>query len=287
MDLSNVDGMTEKEKEEFWGIRVAKLHGNLTYPITAYSFLMENRPDMLKYHFRQMQFLHDFPEDEPLDRPTTCVSMLHWYACNRVRDGVIHEIHSCQELGASKTQINEILGLAFMHSGPSGFNEVYHQAFDYMQSYVEPKHSIKFPTGWAPDTEAFKSGLDFDNPLLGDDEKNLLFKWYEDTIGYVPRSVEILTRYNPRFMKAHRAKFEGAFRTGQMPKQMAPYMMIHYNMNRGFREGIKEATLLGKAWGLRKEHVIGAITLGTGYMAGLDALYIVDEAIGDILENWD
>ena len=213
--------------------------------------------------------------------------MLHWYACQRVRDGIIHEIRSCQELGATRAQINEILGLAFMHSGPSGFNEVYYQAFDYMESYQEPEHKIKFPTGWEPEPAAFLSGLDFENPELGAGEEALLFKWYEDTIGYVPRSVQLLTRYNPRFMKANRAKFEGAFRTGALPKQMAPYIMIHYNMNRGFREGIREATLLGKAWGMRREHVVGAITLGTGYMAGMDALYIVDEAIGDILETWD
>lgn len=287
MDLGNIDLMTDAEKEAFWGKKIARRHGKLMYPVTAYSFLMDNRSDMLKLHFRQMQFLHSFPEDEPLGRPTTCVTMLHWYACQRVRDGIVHEIRSCQELGASRAQINEVLGLAFMHSGPSGFNEVYYQAFDYMESYREPEHKIKFPTGWEPDPSAFVSGLDFDNPELGAGEEALLYKWYEDTIGYVPRSVQLLTHYNPRFMKANRAKFEGAFRTGALPKQMAPYIMIHYNMNRGFREGIREATLLGKAWGMRREHVVGAITLGTGYMAGMDALYIVDEAIGDILEAWE
>ena len=54
-------------------------------------------------------------------------------------------------------------------------------------------------------------------------------------------------------------------------------------MNRG----IRGATLLGKAWGMPRDHVVNALTLGTGYMAGIDGMYIVDEAIGDILASWD
>ena len=115
----------------------------------------------------------------------------------------------------------------------------------------------------------------------------LLDKWYAETIGYTPRSVQFLTKQNPRFMKAHRAKFEAALKTGGLPKQIVPYILIHYNMNRGFREGIREAALLGKAWGMRKDHAIASITLGTGYMAGIDGLYIVDEAIGDLMDDWD
>lgn len=287
MDLNNVDGMTAEEKKAFLAAKLARRHGKLMYPISAYSFLMENRPDMLKYHFRQMQFLHSFPADEPLGRPMTCLTMLHWYTCNRVSEGVIHEVRSSQEVGATKAQLNEVFGLAFMHSGPSGMGEAYHQAFDYMETYQDPVKRITWPKGWAPDPAAFRTGLDFDNPELAPAEKAQLFGWYEATIGYVPRSVALLTRINPRFMKAHRAKFEGAMRTGALPKQVVPYILIHYNMNRGFGEGIREATLLAKAWGVRVEHVHAALTLGTGYMGGLDALSIVDEAIGDVLEAWE
>ena len=36
---------------------------------------------------------------------------------------------------------------------------------------------------------------------------------------------------------------------------------------------------------LRKRRGLSLEALG--YMAGIDGMYIVDEAIGDILENWD
>ena len=287
LDLTNTRQTTDREKAEFWADKMAWRPGKMAYPLTAYSFLIENRPDMLKYHLRQMQFLHAVPANGEIPMAITMLTMLHWYACNRVPGGVLHEVMGSQEMGASKAQVNEIFGLAFMHSGPCGFNEVYLQAFDYMTSYKEPSHSIAWPQGWAPDADAFKSGLDFDNPTLTDPEKVLLEKWYSETIGFVPRSVSTLMKHNASFLKQHRAKFECALSTGSLPKQMVPYILIHYNMNRGFRDGIREAALLGKAWGMTRDHVVNALTLGTGYMAGIDGMYIVDEAIGDLLENWD
>ena len=286
LNLTTINETTDQEKAEFWADKMAWRPGKMAYPLTAYSFLIQNRPDMLKYHMRQMQFLHAVPANGEIPMAITMLTMLHWYACNRVPGGVLHEVMGSQEMGASKAQVNEIFGLAFMHSGPCGFNEVYQQAFDYMASYKEPDHSIVWPAGWAPDPAAFRSGLDFDNPELTADEKDLLDKWYTDTIGYVPQSISTLVKYNPSFVKQHRAKFEGALATGALPKQMVPYILIHYNMNRGFRDGIREATLLGKAWGMTRDHVVNALTLGTGYMAGIDGMYIVHEAIGDILEGW-
>lgn len=287
MDLSDPDHMPPEEQSAFLASKIASRRGNLMYPVPAYSFLLANRPDMLKYHFRQMKFLYEVPQDEPLGRIGTVLTMLHWYACNRVVEGVAHEVRSSRDSGATKTQINEIFALAFMHSGPSGFREVYHQAFDYMDNFPPPTEIIAWPKGWAPDPEAFRSGLDFDNPDFGPGELDKLYGWYESTIGQVPRSLPFFIKQNPRFMKAHRAKFEAALSTGGLPKQMVPFILLHYNMNRGFRDGIREATLLGKAWGMRKDHISAAITLGMGYMGGIDALYIVEEAIGDIFEAWD
>jgi len=287
LDLENPDVTTMEEKKGFWADKIAERNGKLMYPVSAYSFLLSNRPDMLKYHLRQMQYLHAVPETNRLTITITTLAMLHWYSCNRVVEGVIHEVRAAQAVGATKTQVNEIFALAFMHSGPSGFREVYDQAFDFMESYQDREESLKWPEGWEPDSAAFHSGLDFGNPDFGPGEIELLEKWYTENIGHTPRSVQFLIKENPRFIKAHRAKFEAALKTGGLPKQVVPYILIHYNMNRGFREGIREAVLLGKTWGMQRGHIVDAITLGTGYMAGIDGVYIADEAIGDLLDGWD
>lgn len=287
LELGNVEETTREEIAAFRSYQLEARKGKLMYPLSAYSFVLENRPDMLKLHFRQMQQLHAVPGNGETGSAQTCLTMLHWYACNRVEEGIIHEVRASQREGASKAQVNEVFALAFMHSGPSGFRYVYHSSFDYMMTFEEPEKSISWPAGWEPDVEAFATGLDFGAPDFLDGERERLYGWYESTIGYVPRSIEFLTEHNPRFMKAHRGKFEGAMSTGALPKQMVPYILIHHNMNKGFREGIREATLLGKAWGMTKAQVINAVTLGTGYMTGIDGLYIVDDAIGDILADWE
>lgn len=286
LNLMNAEETTAEEVTAFIAGNLQRRKGRMAYPITAYSFLLQNRPDMLKQHMRQMQFLHAVPEDGELDMSITVLTMLHWYACHRVVEGIGHELRSAAGIGASKVAVNEILGLAFMHSGPSGFGAVYEAGHDFMNTYPEPATSIAWPQGWAPDPAAFRTGLDFSVPDLSERERALLFGWYEDTIGEVPRSLQLLVKYNPRFAKAHRAKFETALQTGALPKQIVPYILVHYNVNRGWGEGIREAVLLGKAWGMTRDQVVHALTLGVGYMAGLDGLAIADEAVGDLLENW-
>jgi hypothetical protein len=92
--------------------------------------------------------------------------------------------------------------------------------------------------------------------------------------------------YHPRFLKNYRAKWEGAFRGG-LPKQMVPYMTLRYCTINGFREGIRENALLGKAWGMRREYVVHAVASSAYYMNGLPAVSVAAEALGDILRTWD
>jgi hypothetical protein len=285
LDLDNVDVTTPEEIKAFRSETLESLGGNLIYPLTAYTLMLENRPDMLKLHFRQMNnaFL---VAGEGAYRILACTTMLHWYTCHRWEEGIIHEIRGSQREGASKDQVDEILALAFTHSGPTGMGAVYRVAFDYLKTYEEPAEPARFPEGWAPDAGALKSGMDFSETAMSAKDERALFDWYEATIGEVPRSVRFLARHNPDYLKAWRAKLEGAMR-GALPKQLLPYLLIHYNVNRGFADGIREAVLLGRAWGMKKAHVVHAITFATGYMAGVDALSIVDDAVGELLDaDW-
>lgn len=285
LDLDTIDTTTPEEIAAFRSYVLEARQGKLMYPLSAYTVLLNNRPDMLKLHFRQMHGVHAIPTEEGHFTILTATTMLHWYVCNRYEEGIIHEIRGCQGYGASKEQVNEILAIAFMHCGPSGFRFVYHAAFDYLQSYIEPEDKTPtFPANWAPDPTALKSGMDFSSPDFTADDKRKLFSWYEQTIGEVPRSVQFLAKHNPTYLKADRGKLEGTMR-GALPKQLLPFMLLHYNMNRGFKDGMREAALLGKAWGMTKAQLFHALTIGVGYMTGLEGLYIAEEAVGDILDD--
>lgn len=283
LDLAEVDVTTPEEVKTFRSEVLAARDGKLMYPLSAYSVLLENRPDMLKLHFRQMNRAYHV-EGEGDFRILTATTMLHWYTCHRYGEGIIHEIRGCQSHGASKAQINEILAVAFMHCGPSGFRYVYHAAFDYLATYCEPKHPPLFPAGWAPDASALHTGMDFTTREMSPADRDALFDWYERTIGEVPRSVAFLAKYNSAYLKAWRGKLEGTLK-GALPKQLLPYMWLHYNINRGFRDGIREAALLGRAWGMTKSQILHSVTFATGYMAGLDGLYAANDALAELLEE--
>ena len=55
----------------------------------------------------------------------------------------------------------------------------------------------------------------------------------------------------------------------------------------GFRAGIRENVLLARAWGVRREYVVHAITSAAYYMNGLPAISVASEAARDLLENWE
>ena len=101
----------------------------------------------------------------------------------------------------------------------------------------------------------------------------------------MPRSITFAAKHHPKFLKAYRAKWEAAFRT--MPKQVMPYLMLRHNTWTGNRDGIREAALLGKAWGMSKEWVVNPVMHTAFYFAGIDALYVVEEALRDVLDTWD
>jgi hypothetical protein len=61
--------------------------------------------------------------------------------------------------------------------------------------------------------------------------------------------------------------------------------LLSYNTVRGFADGIRENVLLAKGFGVSKEHVWGAMNHTLLY-SGVEALDIVDRAVGDVLEKW-
>jgi hypothetical protein len=97
----------------------------------------------------------------------------------------------------------------------------------------------------------------------------------------VPRYASLLAEHRPGLLKAYRDRYEHAIRDA-LPKQMLPYLLLSYNVVRGFRDGIREHVLLGRAVGMTREQLLDAICHSVLH-AGAEALNIVEEAAGDLL----
>ena len=127
-------------------------------------------------------------------------------------------------------------------------------------------------------------GLDLTVREMTATDRENLTNWYESTIGYVPKSIAFGLKYHPDFVKVNRAKWEVAIKT--LPKQIAPYLMLRHNTITQSVEGLREAALLGKAWGISKKYVIQAVMGTVVYFTSFEGLYAPHEALDELLENW-
>jgi hypothetical protein len=63
---------------------------------------------------------------------------------------------------------------------------------------------------------------------------------------------------------------------------MLPYLQLHWNVARGFRDGIREAALMGRGFGMTDEQLTDAVIWGMLY-GGPAAVSVATEATSDIL----
>lgn len=198
--------------------------------------------------------------------------------------GLRSQFNSLRRRGMSKQQILELVMFSALYTGDRGLAHVYHAVGDSLPAWAPPNRPVPFPDGWAPDPSAFASGLDLGSRELTATDRRRLTDWYERTIGYLPDSVRFGIKYESRFVKLNRARWERTLRS--LPKQLAPFLMLRHNTVTGSAAGLREATLLARAWGLTVDQVVFAITNTAMYNTGFEGLYAAD-VIDDLLENWD
>ena len=207
---------------------------------------------------------------------------LTFYALMGYVTGVRYVLHSWKTRGVSKAQALEMLAIAFVHAGPRGMQTIA-QAAEGIEFEQKPKVPANFPKGWAADIDAFRSGLDFSNVDLSEEEKGRLYGWYLRTIGEIPPYVRFMAEHRPRLIKTHRARMENMLYV--LPKQMWPTTMLYYHVMSRKAEGIRENVLLCKAWGVSKEDTLD--TIGNALVYGqMEAATMIQNEAGDVFDGW-
>ena len=284
LNLSVLDVTTPEEIDTYLGV-MRRTHGPL-YEMTSNALWLDARPDFVKLHRRGARIFGRVNGVlDPVRGPMTGVSLLFDYILLGWEDGILNQIDSLKFRKVSKAQIMEVVMAAQIWGGMKSLQCVYRAANVYLREYQDSSTAAAFPSGWAPDGEAFKAGLDLSTLEMTDSDRQHLVDWYERTIGVVPRSVQFALRYNPSFLKAYRLKWENAFR-GALPKQMMPLFMLRTSAIYGREDGMREATLLARAWGVEREWVIHSLTHVAYYFVGLEGLDAADRAVGELLADW-
>jgi hypothetical protein len=291
-DISQITGFSDEDNARFAEARRA--HGltvdrgwGLMYQSTADSIMLDHRPDYARFFYEGLRTFRTRLEstgtefNNPVQLTITSFQHLPMYILYGWETGIYNEFRHLQSRGLSKAQLLELVMFAQLQAGMRGLQLVYNAVGKYLPDWRDGPGEVPLPAGWAADPDAFKAGLDLSVRELTPADREAITRWFEATIGYVPNSVKFAITYHPEFYKWHRARWEVIFQ--KLPKQTAPYVMIRQHMLTGNKEALREAVLLGKAWGITREWlVLGFVT--TGYYTGFEALYAAFDAVNDILE---
>ena len=289
LNLSNIDETTPDEIDAHLSSRWAG-RGPL-YDMYATSLMADYAPDFLKLHWWGADVFRLLPsqrdgrgKDDPVNTVPNSLQQLHSYVMLGWETGIRNQFRVLRRWGFTRAQMMEVVLFARLCAGMRGLGHVYQAIGDVLPDYADGHGNPPFPQGWAADPGAFKSGLDLSTRELTDRDRANLTAWYERTIGYLPRSITFGMDYDPQFLKVHRAMWEVCFKT--LPKQVAPYLMLRDATMAGDRDALREAALLGKAWGLTSDWIIRGITQTAHYFTGLRGLYTAHDAVDDILREW-
>jgi hypothetical protein len=276
LDLSNIAETTREEVEANLST-VWRWRGPL-YELYANSLMLDYAPDFAKLH-RWGSDLYGRPSVENV----VLLSMqnVHSYMMLGWETGILNEFHTLRRNGIKKAQFMELVMFSQLTAGMRGLGHVYHAIGNLLPISGDPANEAPFPAGWGPDPEAFRCGLDLTTRVLTEADRRNLTAWYERTLGFLPGSIAFGLKHHPEFVKVHRAKWEVAIKT--LPKQVAPYVMLRHHMITGSHEGLREAALLAKAWGVTSPLIVKAITSTAFYFTGFEGLYAAHDAVDDLL----
>jgi hypothetical protein len=284
-DLSRLDGITREEIDahlQQW-VDYTRERG-IYYGLNALGMLVDHRPDIAKLAIMGGGGIPQGLLGHPARPVLQNVRNLAEYIRLGWESGIYNECRELQMRGQSKAEIMEIVMYANLSGGGIRSMGHVHNAMGKSLWDWRDGDGAVYPDGWAADPEAFKSGLDLSVGHMTEQDARNLEGWYETTIGWVPKSVRFGIKHNPRFLKTQRAKWEAVFKV--LPKQVAPYLMVAQHTSTGFAEGLREGTLLARAWGLTPDWVMESVCGQAYYFRGHEALEVAYYAIGDIMENW-
>ncbi len=277
LDVSNPDVTTQEEIDNFRAFY--KRTKNEVMP--AHEFWLEFRPDVLKRQRGRVRL--NRVGGEGARQLPHILGYVHLYTVLGFEDGIRYEVELSRSYGASRAEILDTLAIAYLHAGPLGIRYVQSGAGQILRDYQDPEPSDRYPAGWSFDPKAFDSGIDWSVPEATGQDMDRVRDWYRRTLGEIPPYVAFMADHQPDLLKAYRNRLEHAIRDA-LPKQMVPYMWIQYNVARACAEGIREAVLLGRAFGMTRGQMVEAIGWGMSY-GGPGGYSTAIQAAGDVLDG--
>lgn len=281
LDLDNMDELTKEEAEQNL-LYVWSWRGPM-YELGANSLMLDYaKPRFTKAHRWGSDF---YGRPDKVNIILLGIQNLASYMMLGWETGIFNQFNLQRRNGLPKEQIMEVVMFTQLYAGMRGLGHVYRAIGDMLPAFGEPTSDpAPFPSNWTVDPDAFKSGLDMTTRAFTEQDRRAITDWYEKNIGYVPDSISFGLEVHPEFVKMNRMKWESAIVA--LPKQVAPHVMIRLNMMSGNVQGLREAVLLGRNWGMSREHVVNGINASAMYFTAFEGLHTAAQAVRDILQDW-
>lgn len=277
LDLSNPDVTAQAEIDEFR--RISEQQLGIQQP--GLDYWLDERPDVLKRYRLWADKIGIHEGKGPDAFSAAGLSIFINYARHGFRDGVKYCILGFNH-ALTKAELLEVFALAFRYVGPRGMALIAEVARAHV--WIEPTRPARWPEGWAPDPEAFRSGVDFSTPAFSAADRKLVEDWYLRYLGEVPGHVKLLADHRPEMLKSYRSRFENTLRL--LPKQVEPIVLLETSIEQNFEGGIREGILMARGFGVAKADVLESISWATFY-GTVPALDAAESIAGDLLERWD
>jgi hypothetical protein len=276
LDLLVSDTLTDAEAKAFRATYELS-HGGLP---AAYEFWLEFDPAVVKSHrLSALYTSNDKQRSIPLHGT---LGFLYFYTVIGYEEGIRYEVAHSQGLGAPKQAVLQVMEIAFIQSGPRGIDRARSACADLLRNWVEPTEQMRFPDGWARDPSAYRIDYDVSRPEMDADELAATQRWYRERLGEIPGYVAYLLAHRPGLLKAFHNRL-GRAMSGPLPAQIYPFLQLQLNVSRVDSQGMREAYLLGRGFGMSHDDLAEAIAWGTMY-GGFSACSALVAAAQDVMD---
>jgi len=250
--------------------------------------MLHLRPDALKRYRRWVEVTPaGFGLENPIPAPAMGMMWLHYYCVSCYPQGILYEVIAARHWGARRSEVADTITVAWLHGGPFGANTTAGVVADYMDGWAnEPEGAgTAWPEGWAPDADAFRSGitLDSENRISAED-LGRLEEWHRRVQGAVPAYVPFLARHYPLALKAWRGRYENAM-AGTLPKQLIALLQVHVAAMQKRPDAVRRSVTMARSFGVKKDHVAMTLANTQVYLGDL-AMDAAVEGVVDLLDGW-
>jgi hypothetical protein len=286
LDLST-DEFTVEERERIlrWYVET---HGTGTLDLVKFApFLIEHEPGSFKRYRRHVATIAQPLDGVGLPQAVVGLLFLHTYTAIANERGVLYEVIAAREWGATKREVMETIGFAFLEAAPRGINAAAELSDEYLREWVDDGRPtrIEWPAEWAADVKAFQSGIDVNTDDLAPAELDAIVAWHRKMHGSDGVNIRRLAKLHPSAFKTHRIRYERAA-SGSLPAQMFPLYTLHLATVKRRPAAMRSSLQMAKQLGVNRHHAVQTMWWGLLY-GGETMLDDIMEITGDLWDPWE